>query len=244
MGGGYSTASLPTERHGFRSAMNSQPAFEVGGDFFAVVARERGRMTVLIGDACGRGTRASSIVAWLSPMVRRALRTIDRPRAILAELNRAAWSGLSDETFVTAACLSLEAVNGRMLVANAGHVPPVVRRAWGVAMFVGNASGPPLGMLRDACYVEHEIDLNIGDVVVLMTDGVLEAVEDDMLSMGKLTKLVALAPPSAQEINQLLTGETARRSCDGQRDDFMLLSFERIRTSRARRVPRVSRCAS
>lgn len=232
--------SLPTERYRFRCAANYQPASDVGGDFFAVVARPKGRMTALIGDACGRGVRASSIAARLVPAVRHALRTFERPRAILAEINRAAWSGLSDEAFVTAACVTLDARKGRMLAANAGHVPPVLRRAWGVAVLVGTASAPPLGMLPAACYVEHEIDLNLGDVVVLMTDGVLEAIEDDLLSMGKLTKLVALAPPSAQQITRLLSVETERRSRGGRRDDFTLLSFERVRAPSSRRVPRVN----
>lgn len=220
--------SLPTERHGFRSAVEYRPALEVGGDFFAIVARKKGQMSVLIGDACGRGASASFVVARLSPIVRRLLRTVGDPKAVLAELNRAAWTTLSEETFITGACVSLDSVRGRMVVANAGHVPPIVRRAWGVSIVVGSASGPPLGMLASGSYVEHEIDLNVGDVVVLMTDGAVEAVEDDLLGMGKLTSLVSRAPPDVQSINRLIVTETEGRVGQGRRDDFTVLSFQRM----------------
>jgi serine phosphatase RsbU (regulator of sigma subunit) len=80
------------------------------------------------------------------------------------------------DMFVTAACLKIDVNRRRLTVANAGHLPMIVRRANDEVFTFGGASGVPLGMM--SCeYAEDDLVIERGDIFLLMTDGLLEALD-------------------------------------------------------------------
>src|SRR5262249_60766252 len=109
-----------------------------------------------------------------------------------------------DARLVPGACRQLDAARRTVRVANAGHVLPLLRRAGGEVLPLGSASGPPLGMLPGQSYLTEEFALAAGDIVVLMTDGVVEALdsEADPFGMSGLLDLISRAPPHPAEINR------------------------------------------
>lgn len=204
---------------GFRFATVCRSADGVsGGDFFEVVPRGPGRVQVIIGDACGRGEPAAKLVAHLRPLIR----SMDgAPAELLAKLNDAVYVELDEDAFITVACLELDVRNSMIRVSNAGHVPPVVRRALGSNVIVGRASGPPLGMVPHATYETETKLLLPGDAVVLMTDGLLEAFEEDLIDMRSLREHLSLAPNDVGRLNESLL---ARVSDSRERDDMTVVS--------------------
>lgn len=216
--------SPPAELNGFRIAAEYSPAYEVGGDFYCLSESGPHAVTVVIGDVCGRGAPAAELVRGLDPEIRRLTRAALPPAQLLGALNRFCCARLSDNAFVTAACLRLDGEIRSLIVANAGHVPPALRRSGGYSSLIGRPSGPPLGMLAGAWYQEEVSLLRRGDLVLLMTDGVLEAVEDDLITMRTVLGMLGRAPGEPRSLNRSIF-EQVRQGLH-RPDDLTLLSIK------------------
>lgn len=204
----------------------------LGGDFYAFRLRGPKRLAVVIGDACGRGQEAAKLLPGVLQRLHETAASSVRPSAVLHHLNRGLTGELSSDRFVTGAALEIDGHAGTLTVANAGHVPGVLRRASGKVEIVGRASGPPLGILPDARYRDETYRIESGDVMVLMTDGVLEAVETDLAEMPTLSALVGQGIGSGGAVHgRLLAQLTAQL---GQRvpDDMTLLCLELLAEAR------------
>jgi len=159
------------------------------------------------------------------PSVRKLLSAGVRPGRLLTELNRIAAQSLPYDRFITAAALELDAEVCTLTMANAGHVPALTRSEKTVRI-VGRASGPPLGIAPNAGYFEECVPFKHGDTVVLMTDGVLEAVESDLCEMHTLQTLLATAPLGAAGVHRWIS-EVVDRCLQGRRaDDVTLLCID------------------
>jgi serine phosphatase RsbU (regulator of sigma subunit) len=222
--------SLANQVQGFRVAAEYRPAFEVGGDFYDVVPAGNGRIIAVVGDVSGKGVPAALTMSRVSSDFRRLARTGLSAGSLLAQLNQLVCEHTTEEVFVTAVCLCLDARAGRLEIANAGHVLPLLRRKIGVVEKLGEASGLPLGMLPGQSYEQQEVPLSTGDIVLLMTDGVVEALDSDADRLGgsALADLVATAPPDILEINRRILDEIAGSNQDRPADDVTLLTVEAI----------------
>jgi sigma-B regulation protein RsbU (phosphoserine phosphatase) len=118
---------------------------------------------------------------------------------------------------------------GVLTVANAAHVPAIVRRARSRRVsIVGRASGMPLGILEKTTYVDERYELNQGDVIVLMTDGVLEAVESDLVSMSTLKRFLAEASEDAGDVHRSLLRRFEKCTTGKRADDMTLMVLEAV----------------
>jgi serine phosphatase RsbU (regulator of sigma subunit) len=221
--------SLPTAVNGFRVATEYRPAYDVGGDFYDVITTGPGQLVAVIGDVAGKGVAGALMMSRISSEIRRLVcGTQLAPREILTHLNES-FSALGvDDSFVTAACVKLDKSTRRLTVANAGHVLPLVRRASGAVMPLGRASGPPVGMLPAQSYADDVFPLDVGDIVLLMTDGVLDALhrDDDQLGLWSVIDLLAKAPRDLDEINRRIVALVQQRTGGNRPDDLTLLSLE------------------
>jgi len=201
------------------------------GDFFAFRLRGPKRLVAVIGDACGHGQDAANLL----PGVLRRLEAaggVERPGELLSRLNHGLASELSSDRFVTLTAIEIDAQARTLTVANAGHVPAFLRRASGEVQIVGHASGPPLGILDEASYFDDTYRIDKGDVLVLMTDGVLEAVETDLTDMPILAALVGQGVGSSGAVHGRLLEQLAARLEQRAPDDMTLLSFELLAEAR------------
>jgi serine phosphatase RsbU (regulator of sigma subunit) len=82
-------------------------------------------------------------------------------------------------------------------------------------------------MLRQTRYVNTHDRLEVGDIVVLMTDGVLEAIESDLVKMHAVAGLLAEAPEGTEAVNRAIFAEVDRRGRRTKADDRTVLSIER-----------------
>jgi len=216
------------ERSGFHvSAERRGAGGAEGGDFYTLAVRAPGRIGVVIGDTCGWGADGEAQLALILPKVREFALSGLSPARLLSELNRTVIAELALDRFVTAAAFELDALRGVFTVANAGHVPALLRRLGQVSL-VGCASGAPLGFMEDSTYTNEHHELSRGDVLVLMTDGVLEAVETDLTTMSTLRTLFAKTPEGACGVHRRLLRKFEECAVGRRADDMTLVALEAL----------------
>lgn len=214
----------------------------VGGDFYRTALRGPGRLAVVIGDACGRGTDGARLLPAVVPKIERMLGEQPGPARLLSELNRRVDGQLPMDRFVTMLACELDVPAAQLTISNAAHVPALVRKANGRVSVLGQASGPPVGMLSNSEYIEERHDLARGDVIVFMTDGVLEAIESDLIEMHTLRSSLERGPVGGRALHEFLLEQLDR--CTGGRgpDDMMLVTLEVVSAIRARPSQQLDPC--
>jgi serine phosphatase RsbU (regulator of sigma subunit) len=215
------------------------PTHEVGGDLYDYVALDPSKTedesnspwAVLIGDVAGNGMPAALLAARISPEVRHLLQTAVKPEEILARLNRHVCDAGEHGRFVTMVLVQIDARNHELTVVNAGHMDPLVRRASGTVEAIHAQSAcPPLGVDPHADYRTASATLEAGDLVLLYTDGLTDAMDRQRQPLGEesLKRLLADAPPSPEGAGQAILaavrGHFAGRS---QYDDTTMVCFGR-----------------
>jgi two-component system, chemotaxis family, CheB/CheR fusion protein len=143
----------------------------VGGDFHDVFALPDGRILAVIGDVSGKGIEATGLAETTRIAVRTAALVEPSPDKVLRLCHLLLRT--ESDRFVTALVVTLDPLTGKAVLASAGHVPPVRLSKEGSA-FVELRYGIPLGAF-DPDYTSECISMARGDVLVLYTDGVVEA---------------------------------------------------------------------
>jgi sigma-B regulation protein RsbU (phosphoserine phosphatase) len=172
------------------------PSREVGGDFYDVVPTGDGAYLIAIADVSGKGMPA----ALLSSMLQASLRTQSSNGlslcAILKNINSLLFRSTAVHQFATFFLARVERDSLRLTFSNAGHNWPVVIRANGERTFL-ERGGTVLGILENLEFEEAEVALGPGDLVVLYTDGISEAMNAGREQFGeeRLYEAVESAPP-------------------------------------------------
>jgi sigma-B regulation protein RsbU (phosphoserine phosphatase) len=160
------------------------PSRGVSGDYYEVVMRGEGRECVLmVADVAGKGMAASLLTVSLQALSAGPIEDGLPPDEICARLSRQLYRRTPPEKYATAFLGILEPATGRLRYTNAGHNPPLVLRAGGTAEELGS-TGVPLGLLPQAAYRAAETILGIGDILVLYTDGLVEAADPETNEYG------------------------------------------------------------
>ncbi|HEY7956998.1 MAG TPA: SpoIIE family protein phosphatase [Polyangia bacterium] len=153
-----------------------RPAYSVGGDFYDVFWLNYDRLGVFIGDVSGKGVSAALLMARISSDLRLAAMAETDPARSLGHVNRIVLERRQPDIFVTGIYFTLEVKTHKILLANAGHLPPFIRRAKeGVLTRLDGGAGTAIGIFDDAEYESTAFTLAPGDTLLLCTDGVLEA---------------------------------------------------------------------
>jgi serine phosphatase RsbU (regulator of sigma subunit) len=217
------------------------PTLEVGGDLYDYVAVEPDETTddgptrwaVTIGDVAGKGMPAALLVAGICPEVRHLVRGGVGPAEVMARVNRHLYERGVGGRFVTMAMTEIDPRSHELIVANAGHMDPLVRRASGTIEPVGReGAGTPLGVTPKAVYRPVAVALEPGDLVVLYTDGVTESIDRDHQPFGvdRLTRVIAEAPPGPTAVGEAILAAARAHAVDrSQSDDITIVCFERGR---------------
>jgi serine phosphatase RsbU (regulator of sigma subunit)/anti-sigma regulatory factor (Ser/Thr protein kinase) len=204
------------------------PARAVGGDFYDFIELPDGRIGIVVGDVTDKGVPAALIMARTQSVLRGEAPRSDSPGEVLRRANEILLPEMPARMFVTCLYLILEPASGRVVYANAGHLPPYVRTADGVLEL--RATGMPLGLLPDMLYDEKEGVIDTRQSVLLYSDGLVEAhgPGGDMFGFPRLRELMAQERPGTELINHLLEElhEFTGRGWD-QEDDITLVALQR-----------------
>jgi hypothetical protein len=191
-----------------------RPAREVSGDFFQIVPRPAdGSLLIVAGDVTGKGLKAGMLMALLVGAIRSTAETRSEPEYMLGVLNRR----LLGREDAQATCLALRiAKDGRVTLANAGHLPPYLNGE-PVAM----EGALPLGLIEGAEFSLLSFQMAEGDRLVLISDGIVEAADaaGQLFGFERVHELLRRAG-SAEEV-----AVAAQRF--GQTDDISVISVTR-----------------
>jgi serine phosphatase RsbU (regulator of sigma subunit) len=154
-----------------------RPARGVAGDYYDFLTLGAGRTGIAVGDVAGKGLPAALLMASLQGSLR-SLATLSRdgPASLAAELNAQLYALTERNRFTTFFWAVWEESSRSLTWVNAGHNAPMLLRASGTIERLP-PSGPPLGALPGAAYRDATIALAPGDLLVVFTDGVTEAVD-------------------------------------------------------------------
>lgn len=152
----------------------THPAKTVGGDFYDFVQPDPDHVGVLIGDVSGKGVPAALSMAQLLAAFRLYARDMASPTEVIKALNDDFVRRTRHGTFCTLCYLYLDLTTGNVLCANAGHHPTVHIRPED-ASCLGDASGPPVGILPEGPWEDTSWKVQPGDSLLLYTDGIVEA---------------------------------------------------------------------
>jgi sigma-B regulation protein RsbU (phosphoserine phosphatase) len=153
-----------------------QAAREVGGDYYDYVPLPGGRYAVIVGDVAGKGVPAALLMARLSADVRFSLAMEADPAKAVEQINEGFSNRDWQDKFVTMLVAVLNPQTGDVLIVNAGHMAPILRRHDGTVTEIGEeAAGLPLGVAAGMEYESYAHRLEPGDVVTIFTDGFSEA---------------------------------------------------------------------
>jgi serine phosphatase RsbU (regulator of sigma subunit) len=185
---------------GYRLACVWHPAREVAGDFYNVFPLDQGRWGMVIGDVADKGTAAALYMAMVHSLILSGALRQRSPAAVLMEVNQTILRQTSSVIFVTVFLAVLDPKKQTLQYVNAGHNPPLVRRASGTIEPLTN-TGAVLGVFKELQLSETTIALGPGDAVVLYTDGVTETWQphprNEDYGINRLTAAIAAAPDKA-----------------------------------------------
>jgi sigma-B regulation protein RsbU (phosphoserine phosphatase) len=178
------------------------PAREVGGDYYDFFHLSKDRLGVLIADVSGKGTSAALYMAELKGLILALSQRYESPRDLLIEVNRIISEHLDSRSFITITYAVIDLQAGVMTFCRAGHTPLIFLSgpsSVDPSTRVLTPSGMVLGLRIEGAaekfaelLEEERVDLSPGDVIVLYTDGITEAMnpESDLFGESRLSRIV------------------------------------------------------
>lgn len=221
----------PPALPGYDVAGISIPAQEVGGDYFDFIQLDADRWAVALGDVSGKGLPASLLMANLQATLRGQLLFSTSTGECLHRANRLLYASTAPEKFATLFCGILDLRDHKLNFTNAGHEYPFLfgKQALKRRLMTG---GMMLGTLEDYPYEEDTVAIEVGDLLVIMSDGIKDAENSREVPFGE-ARLESLLQDhrdlKAAEIVELVVA-TVGRFCGEvpHTDDLTLVVVKRM----------------
>ena len=191
---------------------------EVGGDWYDVIALGGGRLAIVIGDVMGRGVPAAALMGQLRTATRTCARLDLRPGEVLDVLD-GLLRDLDEDTIATCIYAAFDPHTRELVLASAGHLPPLVQSADGTVAAVPMEVSAPLGLSEPSR--ETSLRLQPGALLALFTDGLVEVRGSDLeAGVDDLCRIVAHGPSDLEELADTVM---RRMTGEGSDDDVALL---------------------
>jgi sigma-B regulation protein RsbU (phosphoserine phosphatase) len=220
---------------GWQLSVALRPAAETSGDFYDIFHLPGGRFGVVIADVVDKGAGAALYMALSCTLLRTyAMDHPGEPELVLDSVNRRLLADTDASAFVTVFYATCDPETGALAYANAGHHPPFLVRLGGDrSIETLSRTGVPLGILDDEVWDSGRTELNPGDVLVLYTDGVTDAENEDGTFFGDERLAWSVresAERSAREIQEAILADV-EAFVDGapQGDDIAVVVVARER---------------
>lgn len=163
----------------------------IGGDWYDVFALPRGGAALIVGDVMGHGIAAAALMAQIRTGLRAYALDGHSPAGVLERLNQLAVT-LAPRQMITLGYAAVDLAREKLVVASAGHIPPLLRRPGGETELLPVEGDPPLSTSSDTRYREHEFDFAPGSTLVLLTDGAVEVRGESLdITLERARTLVA-----------------------------------------------------
>jgi sigma-B regulation protein RsbU (phosphoserine phosphatase) len=188
-------------------ATYSKPAKMVGGDFFDIVQPANNRIISIVGDVADKGVSAALYAAYTQSMFQSFSQTCISPAAIFQHVNDLICKRMRDGDFITAVIAFFDLDENSVTIARAGHNWPLYYSADSRTITELKPKGMSIGMFENVQFAERmeeqKIYLKQGDLLLLYSDGVTEAVNPEN-TMFEVAGLKTVITESAQDSSEML----------------------------------------
>ncbi len=226
----YLPAVAPTIK-GLDLAGHNAPCRTVGGDYFDFFPYEGSRVAMVLGDVSGKGMPASLLMMGLQARVQALAEEPKNLAHVMTRLNRLTSANCPANRFITVFFCILNGETGELTFCNAGHNPPLIVRANGDHEQL-EGGGPVIGILPSIEYQEYKIGLEVGDTLIIYSDGVTEAAnaEDDEFETERLAEAVRRNRhlPATQIVEAIRKAVTDHAAGAPQSDDITVIVARRV----------------
>lgn len=206
----------------------------VGGDYYDYIRIADQHLGIVIGDVSGKGIAAALIMASFRASLIAEIRNNYSIRTVLTKVNKLLWESVEPDRFVTAIYGVLDIENRRFTYVNAGHNPAMLYRGGSDRFDTLDATGPLLGTFEAATFKERQVEIASGDVLVLYTDGVTEAMNaaGELFGESRLQEVIRARKDETAVAIVRGIWETVRayRSSGAQDDDLTLVVLKGLPT--------------
>jgi sigma-B regulation protein RsbU (phosphoserine phosphatase) len=193
------------ELPGFEIAGISQPAVATGGDYFDYLPMSEGALGIVVADVSGHGLGPALLMAEARAYLRPLSRRYPTPAQILDEAQRLLIEDLGSERYITLCLVRLDPATRRLTFANAGHPAAQILDRSGRVKAVLKRTGRALGRQGETPFPDGpEVTLEAGDMVLLLTDGIDEAMREDGECFGLERALEILRQNATRPLVELV----------------------------------------
>lgn len=227
---------------GFEFYAMSQAATVVGGDYFDFFEVDEDHLGLVIADVSGKGIPGALVMAMVRSVLRAEARGLTSPKDALRQVNERIIGDIKENVFITMTYAILNVAQGTLRFVRAGHEPLLIidRATREVREFA--PEGIALGLVRGELFdhnEEQEIQLRPGEVALLYTDGVVEAMDQASREYGR-DRLVSWLehndPDSAEQLVSELAADIHRFTLGiPQHDDITMLAIRAVEPAAAAR---------
>ena len=217
---------------GLQTAGLCRPAQSIGGDYYDYLTLADGSFALAIGDVAGKGVPAALLMSNLQAALRglTVSSTLDAP-ALTSQLNQLVYDSTPSNRFITFLYSIYEPATGRWICCTAGHNPAALLRADSSEVEWLRTKGLGLGLKRSARFEQLERTLASGDLLLLFTDGLTEAVNPsgDEFGEGRLVEaLVRHRRLPAALLRDALVSDVDAFAAEAPQHDDMTLIVVRV----------------
>lgn len=223
---------------GFDIVGRCRPATEVGGDFYQYFSLEDGRLIIALADVTGHGMKAAIPTMVFSGLLDTQISYTPGPRELMPRLNNSLHRVLERRTFVCFTMAELDPDAGKLRLSNGGCPYPFVFRAATQTVEEIDLSAFPLGIRAESTYAVAELELAQGDLVVLCSDGIIEASDsnDDLFGFERTAETIEAMgrqnASAAQLVDHIFEAVQTFTAGGPQEDDQTMVAI-RVETAAA-----------
>ncbi len=217
---------------GYRFYASYDAAQAVGGDYFDCFMIGEDKVCISFGDVAGKGVPGALIMSRMSSVVQNTMSFTDDVALAIQRINSHMCHNMVEGRFVTYILGVIDLKTNRITLANAGHMSPLIRKPDGsVEEFDDSTIGIPVGIMDGYPYEVVEREIAAGDMFILITDGVDEAMDPDggLYTKERVRDFVRDGSPDPEELGRALLSDV-RRHANGraQNDDITIMTFGRL----------------
>ncbi|GIS58193.1 MAG: hypothetical protein CM1200mP2_04180 [Planctomycetaceae bacterium] len=231
---GVQVALLPEELpkvDGYSFYASYDAAQAVGGDYYDAMVLSDGKICLAFGDVAGKGVPGALIMSRISSCVQNTMSFMPSIEEAVAAINNHMCANAVEGRFVTFVLVIIDPVAHHLTLVNAGHMSPMILKTDGlIEEFDEESVGLPIGVMEDYPFEVVERPIGAGEIIVIFTDGVDEAMNPagDLYTLERMRNFLQAGSRQADELGRSLLADV-RTFADGrdQNDDITIMTFGR-----------------
>jgi len=213
-------------------AVHSVPARGVSGDYYDIIPLNGDKVALVICDVAGKGIPAAMVMVMIRSIVHLLVGPGRDAAATLTDINQGITGRIEIDHFATIGVLIYDQSRREAQYANAAHLPLMVYRRRTRSLAKLDAKGLPIGVERDASYEQKRFRVEPGDVLVLCTDGIIEAMDTDgkQYTLGRLKSVIEKgAADGADRLVESIREDLSRHVGAARQHDDQTLMLLQVR---------------